>query len=118
MNILYILIVAVYIHYTWLFCLVVICRVDTEVNPGPTLHSCHSFSIYHWNLNSSFAHNIIKVSLIRALTNKFDIICCLNLSVLSNDTNLDLAAYNLVRADHPSNTKRVVFASCLSATFF
>ena len=41
---------------------------------------------------------------------KFDIICLseiyLNSEILSDDENLEIPAYNLVREDHPSNSKR------------
>lgn len=41
----------IFIHYKWLFSLVIICCGDGEVSPAPILRSCHSFSIYHWNLH-------------------------------------------------------------------
>ena len=90
----------------------VICNGDAEVNPGPMLHSCHSFSICHWNVKSLSAYNFIKVYLLQAYItiSKFDIICLsetsLDSSVLSKDANLGLTGYNLVRAEHPSNTKK------------
>ena len=118
MNILHILIAAMYVHYMWSFSLAIISSDDVKMNPGPMLHSCHTFSMCHWNLNSLPAHNFIKVSLFQAyvIINKFDIICLskfyLNSSVLSNDTILDLPSYNLVRADYPPTTKK----DCLPLT--
>ena len=85
---------------------------DTELNPGPKPNSCQGFSICHWNLNSITSHNFIKVSLLTAYNNihKFDIICLpetyLNSETLSNNENLNIPGYNLIRADHLSNTKR------------
>ena len=85
---------------------------DIELNSGPKPISCKSFSICHWNLNSITSHNFIKVSLLTAYNsiNKFDIILlsetCLNSETLSNDENLNIPGYNLIRADHLSNTKR------------
>ena len=85
---------------------------DIELNPGPKPNSCKSFSICHWNLNSITSHNFIKVSLLTAYysIHKFDIICLsetyLNSETLSNDENLNIPGYNLIRADHLSNTKR------------
>ena len=82
---------------------------DIELNPGP--NSCKSFVICHWNLNSITSHNFIKVSLLTAYNsiNKFDIILLsetyLNSETLSNDENLNIPGYNLIRADHLSNTK-------------
>ena len=41
---------------------------------------------------------------------KFDVIClsetCLNSTVASDDENLEITGYNVVRSDHPANTKR------------
>ena len=53
-----------------------------------------------------------KVSLLSAYSSvhKFDIICLsetyLNSETPSDDENLEIAGYNLVREDHPSNSKR------------
>lgn len=122
MDILYILTVARYMNYIWLRSIVIICSGDVEMNPDPMLLSCHSFSLSHWNVSSFSAHNFVKVTPLWAYVtfNKFNIICLsetyLDSSVLSNDTNSDLTDY-LLRADHPSNTKRVVFVST-SRTIF
>ena len=85
---------------------------DIEQNPGPKPNSCECLSICHWNLNSISAHNFIKLSLLRAYTstNKIDIKCLsetyLDSSISSDSGNLELPGYNLVRADHLTNTKR------------
>ena len=53
-----------------------------------------------------------KVSLLSAYisVNKFDIICLsetyLNSKIPSDDKNLEMPGYNLVREDYPSNSKR------------
>ena len=79
---------------------------EIELNPGPKPNSCKSFSICHGNLNSITSHNFIKVSLLTAYNSihKFDIICLsetyLNSETLSNDENLHIPGYNLIRADH------------------
>ena len=61
------------------------------------------------------AHNYIKdiqVSLLRAYisTLKFDVICSsethLDSDTYDDDSNLKIAGYTLIRADHPSNTKQ------------
>ena len=81
-------------------------------NPGPKANSCDGLSICHWNLYSICAHNFIKLSLLRAYIsfNKSDIIClsetCLDSSIPSDDDNLELSGYNLVRADNLTSTKR------------
>ena len=85
---------------------------DIELNPGPKPSSCKSFSICHWNLNRITSHIFIKVSFLTAYNSihKFDIVClsetCLNSETLSNTENLNVPVYNLIRADHLSNTKR------------
>ena len=59
-------------------------------------------------------HNFIKVSLLQTLaaTNDYDIICLtetfLDSSVENDDDRISIPGYNLLRADHPSNTKRGV----------
>ena len=66
----------------------------------------------HWNLNGLMAHNFIKVSLLQtlAVTNDYDIICLtetfLDSSVENDDDRISIPGYNLLHADHPSNTKR------------
>ena len=49
---------------------------DVEENPGSKPSFSQSFSVCHWNLNSIFAINYIKLSLLRAYvsTYKFDVI--------------------------------------------
>ena len=53
-----------------------------------------------------------KVSFLSAyiFVHKFDIICLsetyLNSEIPSDDKNLEIAGYNLIRDDHPSNSKR------------
>ena len=80
--------------------------------PGPKDNSCDCLSICHWNLNSICGHNFIKLSLLRAYISisKIDIICLsetyLDSSIPTDDDNLELPGYNLVRADNPNNTKR------------
>ena len=76
------------------------------------VNSCDCLSICHGNVNSISAHNFIKLSLICAniSINKNDIICLSETyvysSISSDNDNLQLPGYNLVRADNPTNTKR------------
>ena len=107
----------------WVHALLIRQSGDIEMNPGPKPNHCHSFSICHWNLNSLAAHNYLAVSLLRAYVaiEKFDGVCLsetyLDSSNLSDDDNFYLPGYILVRADHPSNAKKVVFASILKTLF-
>ena len=60
----------------------------------------------------SLEFNYIKLSLLKAYIaiHKFDIICLsetyLDSSTTSDDDNLAISGYNLIRSDHPSNNKR------------
>ena len=63
-------------------------------------------------MNSISAHNYIELSLLRAYlyTHRFDVIF-LSETNLDSDTShedaiLEIVGYTLIRADHPSNTKR------------
>ena len=85
---------------------------DVELNPGQKRNYSNAFSVCHWNLNSISAHNYAKVFLLKAYIadHKFDIICIsetyLDSSIPSDDSNLEVSEYNLVRSDYPSNNKR------------
>ena len=80
------------------------------------MSSCYNFSICHWNLNSIAAHNFAKVNLLQAYNaiHDFDMICLsesyLDSTVSSDNDNLYIRDYKLVRADHPGNIERVVCA--------
>ena len=96
----------------WLYSLLILLSADVELNPGPKRVSTSNISICHWNLNSISAHNYIKLFLLKAYIaiHKFDIICLsetyLDSSTTSDDDNLAISGYNLIRSDHPSNNKR------------
>ena len=87
---------------------------DVELNPGPTKkpNSWFNFSICHWNINSLTSHNCEKVNLLEAYNaiNKFHIICLsesfLDSSILTENNNLKINGYKMMRADHPNNVKR------------
>ena len=97
---------------SWLYSLLILLSADVEVNPRPKCASTSNISICHWNLNSISAHNYIKLFLLKAYIaiHKFDIICLsetyLDSSTTSDDDNLAISGYNLIRSDHPSNNKR------------
>ena len=104
--------VLLYIHYLWLYFLAIKLSGGIEENPGPKANSCYCLPVCHWNLNRICAHTFIKLSFLCAYIsiNKIDIICLsetyLDSSIPSDDDNLELPGYNLVRADNPINTKR------------
>ena len=85
---------------------------DIELNPGPKKIPYSYFSCCHWNVNSLAADNYSKVLALKAhnSTYKYDFTCIsqtfLDSSFEPDDKDLLLDGYNLIRSDHPSNTKR------------
>ena len=83
-----------------------------ETNPGPRGNHSQYFSFCHWNLNSLPAHNYAKVSLLQAFNaiHKFELFCLsesyLNSSITMDEKPLIIDGYELIRADHRSDTKR------------
>ena len=85
------------------------CCSDIEENPGPKYSS---LTFCHWNLNGLTAHDSTKISLLQAYITQrnYDIICLtetfLNSSILSDDNRIKIDGYNLIRSDHPSDSKK------------
>ena len=83
---------------------------DIETNPGQKKQSCLKF--FHWNLYELEAPDFIKLQLIGTYTatNNFDIVCLsetfLDSSIPNDENRINIAGYSLLRADHPSNTKK------------
>ena len=109
----YLLIISNLLEYLWVASRIISLSGDIEINPGPksnALNRC--FSICHWNLNRISANIFTKVSLLSAYisVHKFDIICLSetypNTEIPSEDENLEIPRYNLVRENYPSNSKR------------
>ena len=84
---------------------------DIKANPGPN-KKCKSFTSCDWNVNSLTASNMLKLSSIAAYNSvhKYNFICIsetyLDSSVQSDDRDISVNGYNLIRADHSSNNKR------------
>ena len=76
---------------------------DKETNAWPQKEKIKSLSYCHWNVNSLIAHNLSKISQLEAYNSvhKHDFI-----HMPEGDINTQLGGYNLLRADHPSNSKR------------
>ena len=97
-----------------LIMLLIICSGAIETNPGPPppKKKNTTMSFCHWSLNGIAAHNFSKVSLQQAMTSthEYDIICLpetfLDTSFNSIDDRINIERYNLLRADHPNNSKR------------
>ena len=93
------------------FDLIMLCE-EIESNPVPRPNSSQSFSICHWNPSSIAALNFSKISLLKVynVIHHYDIICLsetdLNQDTLSENENLKIPGYELIRVDHPSNQKR------------
>ena len=83
---------------------------DINLNPGPRKSNDNSLSVYHWNLNSITVHNFSKLTQLKAyiLTYKYDFKCFSETYLDSSTPNnlIGIQGYNLVRADHPDDTKR------------
>ena len=83
--------------------------VNIEENPGPKYSSLSFFPL---NLNGLTAHDCIKITLIQAcITDQnFDIVCLsqtfLSSSIQNDDHKLKIDGYNLVRPDHPTDSKK------------
>ena len=97
---------------SWFYIKKIILSGDVETNPGPQSKRCQGFSICHWNLNCIATHSFIKVSLLKEYITiyNYDVSCLsetyLDSSILSDDNNLKIPGYDLIPADHPSNSKR------------
>ena len=85
---------------------------DMKIDPIPAQKIQNkSFPVCHWNLNSIAAHGYAKLLLLRSYITayKMNIICLsetyLDSSKQSDNDNLKVPGYNLVRSDHPSNNK-------------
>ena len=85
---------------------------DIESNPGPENLFNQNLSVCHGNVNGIAANNFIKVSLLEAYNtiHNFDLICIsetfLNSDYSNDDQRLSLQGYDMIRSDHPSNSKR------------
>ena len=90
---------------------------DVEANPHPKYLS---LTFCHCNLNGLTAHHSILVT--SSITqNNDDIIYLLekliNSSIQTNDDRISIDGYNLIRADHPSDSKKVEFVFIIKSTF-
>ena len=103
-KILYVLYSCYFLH------LLLLQHGDTESNPEPKKEQIKYISCCHWNVNSLLAQNMCKISEIEAYNSlyNYDFICIsetfFDSSILEGDRNFQLNGYQLIRADHPSNT--------------
>lgn len=97
-----------YIHLwtvKWLYSFfLILISGDVEINPGPRRSTDETFSIWHWNLNGLSAYNCNKLLFPKAYVAvpKVDVVSLsetyLNSTVVSDDENLEIRGYNLVRS--------------------
>ena len=85
---------------------------DMGFNPAPKKIPHSYFSCCHWNVNSLATDNYSKVLALKAYISiyKYDFMCISETfpdsSFELDDKDLMLDSYNLIRSDHPANTKR------------
>ena len=97
------------ISITLLSIFLLLCR-NIELNPGPTKKrsSWFNFSICQWNLNSLTTRSFS--------VNKFDIISLsesfLDSSILTENNNLKISGYKMVRAHHSCKVKKGGVCMC------
>ena len=83
---------------------------DIETNPGPKKTVLPE--VFSLEYNGLAAHHLIKLPLMEVYiaTNNFDIMCFyetfLESSIANGGKRINIAGYSLIRADHPSNTKK------------
>lgn len=84
------------------------CR-DIEARPGLKYSS---LTLCQWSLNGFTAHDSIKILLFQVCINQhnYDIIYLLetflNPPIQTNNDRISIDGYNLIRANHPSDSKR------------
>ena len=89
--------------------LIMLLSGDIETNPGPLTANCLKFC--HWNSNSIYARGGIKIPLIEAYSSihNFDILSIsetmLNTSISSEEIHIEGFSRDVLRSDHPSNSK-------------
>ena len=95
------------LHLQWTTYLTILRSGDIETNPGPE-HS--TFNFCSWNLNSIFAHDFTRVSLIEAYNAVYyyDLIGIVetHLDSTVDESRLDLTGYSFFKSNHPNNLKR------------
>ena len=106
----YLLIISNLLEYLWVGSQIISLSSDIEINHGPKLNALFWGFFMSLEFKQHISTNVTKVSLLLAYisVHKFDIICLskiyLNSETPSDDQNLEMAGYNLVREDHLSNS--------------
>ena len=96
--------------------LLLLCNGDVESNPESKKSKELSLFCCHWNVNSLPAHDCVEVNSLEAYNSvfKYDFICIsetyFDSTISCDSNNLNISGYNLIRTDHPSNSKRGGFS--------
>ena len=112
-HVLYQTIINFFLYYFFIAHILLILGNDKARNPGSNKE--HNF-ICHWNIGSIVVRRFEKLSLLKVYNaiHNFDIICLsetfLDSSYSSEDHDLTLDNYKLIRADNPLDIKREEFA--------
>ena len=89
------------LEYLWVASRIISPCGDIEINPGPNSNALNRcFSICHWNVSTHVYKSFSFISI------HFCPQTYLNSEIPSDDENLEIPGYNLVREDHSSNSKR------------
>ena len=109
--------------YSFFYQILLLLHGDVETNPGPN-KKCKPLTCCHWNVNSLTAHKMVKLSSIAAdnTIHQYDFICIsetyLDSSVRTDDRDILINGYNIIRVDHPSNNKKggvcIYYRECLA----
>ena len=100
------------LYFTYFLHLLLLQHGDIERNPGPKSGQIKNLSCCHWNVNSLVVQHLSKRTQLEAYSSlyKHDFICIsetyFDSSILEGDSSFQLDGYKVIRADHPSNTKR------------
>ena len=92
---------------------------DVESDPGAKNKQVNNLSCCLWNVSSLLAQNLGKISQVEAYNSlySYDFICIsetyFGSTILEVYKSFHLNGYNLLRADHPNNTKRGDVASTI-----
>ena len=96
------------LYSTSFFHIILLQHGDIETNPGPQKEKKKKISCCHWNVNSLIAHDLSKLFQLETYNSVF--ICMsetfFDSTIQEGDKNIQLDGYNLLRADHPSNSKQ------------
>ena len=102
------------LYFVYFLPLLLLQHGDIERNPGLQSGQIKNLSCCHWSVNSLVAQNLSKITQLEAYSSlyKHGFICIsetyFDSSILEGDSSFQLDEYKVIRANHPSKTKRGV----------